>query len=72
MLAVAFNFKESESKEEDSVFGMVRQGVSVQVGDIYDDQSWGRGGTLVDLLAGWMDGGKITRPLQYDRSEWLM
>ena len=23
---------------------MVRQGVSVQVGDIYDDQSWGRGG----------------------------
>ena len=51
---------------------MVRQGGSVQLGDIYDDQSRGRGGTLVDLLAGWMDGGKITRPLQYDRSEWLM
>jgi len=72
MLVVAFTFKESESKEEDSVFGMVRQGVSVQLGDIDDDQNWGRGGTLVALLAGWMDGGKITRPLQYDRSEWLM
>ena len=26
----------------------------------------------MDLLGRWMDGGKITRPLQYDRSEWLM
>ena len=51
---------------------MIRQGGSVQLGDIYDDQNGWRGGTLVDLLAGWMDGGKITRPLQYDRSEWLM
>ena len=42
------------------------------LGDIYDDQSRGRGGTLVGLLAGWMDGGKITGLLQYDRSEWLM
>ena len=32
----------------------------------------GGGGTLVDLLARWMDGGKITIPLQNDRSEWLM
>ena len=51
---------------------MVRQGGSVQLGDIYDDQSGGRGGTLVDLFAGWMDGGKITRPWQYDGSGWLM
>ena len=72
MLAVAFNFKESESKEEDSVFGMVRQGVSVQLGTFMMIRAEGGGGTLVDLLAGWMDGGKITRPLQYDRSEWLM
>ena len=39
MLVVAFTFKESESKEEDSEFGMVRQGVSVQLGDIDDDQN---------------------------------
>ena len=32
----------------------------------------GGGGTLMGLLVGWVDGGKITRPLQYDRSEWLM
>ena len=39
MLVVAFNFKESEIKLEESVFGMVGQGGSVQLGDIYDDQS---------------------------------